>query len=252
MVHSQPCINLVYPKPQDLQISTFRNYRLKQRSGNCGHSPILLKTAAHTLEWRCLRPKCQSSMSSLVQKPEKKESLPVARTIPAQPTLTESPKESDAGIGILCLWGLHCVVFCAVFADRPLWHTDLWDHINYGRSILSHSTLPDVEPLLSLSAEPMTWTAWGSQVFAALTMTLGGYGLSVLQLVNALLIVLAMWFLCLNTWKRSKISAAISKSYWKNVKLIMPPRLLHKLSRHPRSFQSIYPASLPPTNLSAL
>ena len=29
----------------------------------------------------------------------------------------------------------------AVLANRPLWHTDLWDHLNYGQNILETSAI---------------------------------------------------------------------------------------------------------------
>ncbi len=41
------------------------------------------------------------------------------------------------------------VVF-AVMANRPLWHTDLWDHLNYGQNILETRSISETEPLLHL------------------------------------------------------------------------------------------------------
>ncbi len=48
---------------------------------------------------------------------------------------------------------LFMVLIGAVFvllANRPLWHTDLWDHLNYGQNILETRTVSDTEPLLHL------------------------------------------------------------------------------------------------------
>ncbi len=53
---------------------------------------------------------------------------------------------------------------------RPLWHTDIWGHLSYGRWIWQHGALPCTEPLMPLAAGvPMVDTAWLSQLL--------GYGL---------------------------------------------------------------------------
>ncbi|HLQ43098.1 MAG TPA: hypothetical protein VK137_00095, partial [Planctomycetaceae bacterium] len=48
---------------------------------------------------------------------------------------------------------------------RPLWHTDLWGHLAYGRTIVTAHALPATEPLMPLSAGvPFVDTAWLTQV----------------------------------------------------------------------------------------
>ncbi len=48
---------------------------------------------------------------------------------------------------------------------RPLWHTDLWGHLAYGRLIVDSKSLPATEPLMPLAAGvPFIDTAWLSQV----------------------------------------------------------------------------------------
>ncbi len=48
---------------------------------------------------------------------------------------------------------------------RPLWHTDLWGHLSYGRYIVNNGHIPETEPLLPLSeGMPFVDTAWLSQV----------------------------------------------------------------------------------------
>ena len=37
-----------------------------------------------------------------------------------------------------------------ILANRPLWHTDLWDHLNYGQNIIDTRTISDTEPLMHL------------------------------------------------------------------------------------------------------
>jgi hypothetical protein len=71
-------------------------------------------------------------------------------------------------------------------ASRPLWHTDLWDHLNYGNLILKTGTVPDVEPLMTMAAGVrMVNVAWLSQLgMAALNQK---FGLTALQFLSALL-----------------------------------------------------------------
>ncbi|HTN02539.1 MAG TPA: hypothetical protein VL132_11695 [Planctomycetaceae bacterium] len=60
------------------------------------------------------------------------------------------------------------VVLAGVFvygAWRPLWHTDLWGHLAYGRLIWETGALPKTEPLLPLATNvPFIDTAWLSQI----------------------------------------------------------------------------------------
>lgn len=71
-------------------------------------------------------------------------------------------------------------------ATRPLWHTDLWDHLNYGNLILKTGTVPDVEPLMAMAAGVrMVNVAWLSQLgMAALNQK---FGLTSLQFFSAVL-----------------------------------------------------------------
>ncbi|MCH7989480.1 MAG: hypothetical protein IID46_10095 [Planctomycetes bacterium] len=58
-------------------------------------------------------------------------------------------------IGIVLCWLSH----------RPVWHTDVWGHLAYGRLIDETGTLPLTEPLMPLSRDvPFVDTAWMSQV----------------------------------------------------------------------------------------
>ncbi|MCA9043528.1 MAG: hypothetical protein KDA69_04360, partial [Planctomycetaceae bacterium] len=50
------------------------------------------------------------------------------------------------------------------FSFLPLWHTDLWGHLSYGRWIVEHG-VPTTEPLMPLDAGvPFNDLAWLSQV----------------------------------------------------------------------------------------
>lgn len=51
------------------------------------------------------------------------------------------------------------------FAMLPIWHTDVWGHLSYGRHIWEAKSLPATEPLMPLSQGiPFVDTAWLSQL----------------------------------------------------------------------------------------
>ena len=73
----------------------------------------------------------------------------------------ESLKASRVLAGFSVLIG----VLFLFFSFRPLWHTDLWGHLAYGRTLVTTKTLPITEPLMPLaSGVPFVDTAWLSQV----------------------------------------------------------------------------------------
>ncbi len=87
-----------------------------------------------------------------------------------------------------------CVVVLGViffyFCLKPLWHTDLWGHLSYGKLIATTRTLPTTEPLMPLSkGEPMVDSAWLSQLIGYWTISSFGYagmqGLSALCITAA-------------------------------------------------------------------
>ena len=58
----------------------------------------------------------------------------------------------------------------AWFCLKPLWHTDVWGHLSYGRWIVSQGALPTTEPLMPLSrGVPYVDYYWLSQVIGYLT-----------------------------------------------------------------------------------
>lgn len=62
-----------------------------------------------------------------------------------------------------------CVLSMAFvfFSSMPLWHTDIWGHLAYGRLIWEAGSLPALEPLMPLSSGmSFVDTAWLSQIFA--------------------------------------------------------------------------------------
>ncbi|MBC7822183.1 MAG: hypothetical protein IAG10_35310 [Planctomycetaceae bacterium] len=73
----------------------------------------------------------------------------------------EHLKMSAATTGLVLGLGLLFVVLNI----RPLWHTDLWGHLSYGRWIAAAKAVPAAEPLMPLAkGVPFIDTAWLSQV----------------------------------------------------------------------------------------
>lgn len=96
------------------------------------------------------------------------------------------------------------IIFVLFYGSAPLWHSDLWDHINYGQRILHTGEIPTTEPLLPLAkGMPMVQTAWGAQAGMAAVYTSPRLGLAGLQFLNGLLVVLAIGAVGWAAWRSS-------------------------------------------------
>ena len=81
-------------------------------------------------------------------------------------------------------------VMLVALASRPLWHTDLWGHLAYGRLIAENGSIPATEPLMPLArGVEFIDTAWLSQVIGFLTIE--RFGLPGLQFLAAACVTLA-------------------------------------------------------------
>jgi hypothetical protein len=80
--------------------------------------------------------------------------------------------------GAACLVAALSILFWRL-CTRPLFHTDLWGHLSYGRWIWQHRALPATEPFLPLAqGVPVVDTAWLSQLLGyQIYMNLGTMGL---------------------------------------------------------------------------
>jgi len=86
---------------------------------------------------------------------------------------------------VTVLWTLLLGIVWLVLSYQPLWHTDLWGHLNYGRLIVTERSIPVTEPTLPLAeGMPFRDTAWLSQVIA--------YGMYEWQGVSALRFLFAV------------------------------------------------------------
>lgn len=119
------------------------------------------------------------------------------------------------------------------FAAWPLWPTDLWDHVNYGRYILETGGIPATEPLLpAAEGARFVATAWLSQVTMAVLADSPWLGLAGLQFVYALLVAIAVSAVVATVFGRSQryvpaivAAAAFLAVNWEQLKIIRPQLL---------------------------
>ena len=90
------------------------------------------------------------------------------------------------------------------FGLRPLWHTDVWGHLSYGRLIWESGSLPVTEPLMPLAAGmSFVDTAWLSQIIGYLTMSrLGIAGLQGLCAISVTVCVALLAARCYRTTRQ--------------------------------------------------
>jgi hypothetical protein len=98
---------------------------------------------------------------------------------------------------------------------RPLWHTDLWGHLAYGRWIVEHRALPSTEPLMPLCrAVPFVDFSWLSEVIGYATYQWNGP--EALQLLYAGGVTTCVGFLAWGVWRktRSNLAAALAAALY--------------------------------------
>jgi hypothetical protein len=96
-------------------------------------------------------------------------------------------------------------------SHRPLWHTDIWGHLAYGRLIVARGAIPSTEPLMPLSAGvPFVDFSWLSEVIGYATYR--WQGIAALQLLYAASVTLCVGLLAWCTLRKtgSFASAALA------------------------------------------
>lgn len=89
------------------------------------------------------------------------------------------------------------------FSVRPLWHTDLWGHLAYGRLLFTTGALPATEPLMPLSeGVAFVDTAWLSQLLGFVTHN--AMGAAGLQLLYAAGVTCCCSLLAWRMWRQTK------------------------------------------------
>lgn len=143
-------------------------------------------------------------MSAVLEKPETPHSLEPdgGPQLPDASVLEDRTPEWFRTTPTSALFVLLIGVVFAVMANRPLWHTDLWDHLNYGQNIIATRTISDTEPLLNLCrGVRMINIPWLAQVgMAAIN---NRFGLTGLQFGYGLLIALCLGVIA---WRSVRLS----------------------------------------------
>lgn len=129
---------------------------------------------------------------------------PIADASMLEDKVPEHLKATATTAGFAVVLGLLFVFL----SFRPLWHTDLWGHLSYGRSIVATKSLPATEPLMPLAAGvPLVDTAWLSQVIGFEAMN--RLGITSLSFLYAASITAMALLLVWRGYQRSQ-SAAIT------------------------------------------
>ena len=88
-------------------------------------------------------------------------------------------------------------------SEQPLWHTDLWGHLAYGRTIWRLGAIPSTEPLMPLSAGVrFVDTAWLSQLIGYAAHS--AWGNAALQSLYALSIAACLSLLIWCCYRRTR------------------------------------------------
>lgn len=105
-------------------------------------------------------------MTAVMNPPQPPRAEPVPQTPLADASMLEDkvPAYLKAS-STTAVFALALGLLYVCLSIRPLWHTDLWGHLAYGRLIVSTKSLPATEPLMPLAVGvPFIDTAWLSQV----------------------------------------------------------------------------------------
>ncbi len=132
-------------------------------------------------------------------------------------------RSSAATAGLTFVLGI-VFIFSSVL---PVWHTDLWGHLNYGRWIVTHGTVPTVEPTLPLAkGVPFVDLPWLSQVLGY-TM-ISRFGIAGIQFLNGLGIATVAGLLMFGVFRRTRnVGAALVTLlafYWGSYQQILVVR----------------------------
>lgn len=114
------------------------------------------------------------------------------------------PLASHAGSTVLVA---ACCIALWSLASGRLWHTDLWDHLNYGKHLLQNRSNPITEPLLPLAAGiRMVNIPWLAQI--GMKLTERSVGPAGLQLLSGLCGSLALFLIARVAAKNARSTTA--------------------------------------------
>jgi hypothetical protein len=135
-----------------------------------------------------------------------------------------SLKCSPAGFALFASVG----VLFLFLSHRPLWHTDLWGHLAYGRWIVEQGAVPSTEPLMPLcQGVVFVDFSWLSEVVGYAAYE--GGGAEALQLLYAASVTACVGLLAWCVWwrTRSNLAAALAVALylwvdWKQLAIARP------------------------------
>ena len=135
------------------------------------------------------------------------QSAPEYVTPDGQPNVAllqdRSPEWMRLPRSVLWVASLLGLLFIYLSYFVPLWHTDLWGHLSYGRWIWNRGALPNTEPLMPLAEGiPFIGTAWLSQL--AGYVTYDRFGVAGIQFLYAAAILIAVSLLTLVVHRRTR------------------------------------------------
>src|SRR5690606_34337660 len=133
---------------------------------------------------------------------------------PPPPTKRPSPVSPEARPGGRTRWRcgitpagalLMAVVALgwALTSQRPLWHSDLWGHLAYGREIVESGEIPETAPLMPLArGVEFIDSAWLTQVVGYLAIREAGT--TAIQLLGGLCVCLTGGVLLAMGWRNTR------------------------------------------------
>jgi hypothetical protein len=122
------------------------------------------------------------------------------------PTTPREPTLLHCRLGTFALF-VGLAAFFVYLSHRPLWHTDLWGHLAYGRLIVAQRNIPATEPLLPLcQGVPFVDFSWLSEVIGYLAERCRG--VEALQFLYATAVIIGVGLLALCTLRKTGSAAA--------------------------------------------
>jgi len=122
------------------------------------------------------------------------------------PTTPREPTWLHCRLGTFALF-IGLAAFFVYLSHRPLWHTDLWGHLAYGRLIVAQRNIPATEPLLPLcQGVPFVDFSWLSEVIGYLAERCRG--VEALQFLYATAVIIGVGLLALCTLRKTGSAAA--------------------------------------------
>lgn len=141
-------------------------------------------------------PETEADIEPVSQTPPSSGEMDEALLVNRMPEWFRAPR-SLAGF-VLLIGILHVLL-----SHRPIWHTDVWAHLAYGRLISETRSIPETEPFMPLSKGiPVVDTAWLSRVVGFQSHRL--LGITSLQFLYAAMTTSCLGLFCWQCYRRNR------------------------------------------------